>query len=65
MRPRDQKPRCYTLPDETPGTIRKRIFDDIAAGRRCARCWLLVPCMGHKFGEDATRRRGNNDMDLL
>jgi len=30
--------------DEPPRATRARIEADVAAGKRCAKCWLLLPC---------------------
>lgn len=40
---------------ETRETARARVQREVAQGKRCARCWLLSPCVDHE-GSDHVRR---------
>jgi transposase len=33
---------------ERPRSARARIQSEVAAGKRCSRCWLLLPCADHQ-----------------
>jgi len=35
--------------DETPREMRARVAAEVAAGQRCGRCHLTLPCGGHDY----------------
>jgi transposase len=34
--------------EERPRSVRARIQSEVAAGKRCRVCWLLLPCEDHQ-----------------